>query len=802
MAKLNEIRAAAFASSILAATFGASAALGADEVLVTAQKRAQSLQDVPISVEVISGDRIDDLAADNIADIDAFVPGLDVGAGSPTQPRYAVRGVKTDDFGVGTDPAVGVYIDGVYSARSGAAVLSFNDIERIEVLKGPQGTLFGRNAAAGAVSITTKKPSDEFEAQLGGRFGNYGKKRGDILLNVPLQDRLSLRVNAVYNERDGLYEDAATGEDLSREKNWAARAALRWRPTDQTDVIVAWTHDELDQDARPAIGIVDIPAAPAKPPVPPVEADYLDPFTAPIFNDVIDNHETRNLDEVTLTVSQDLAWATLKSITSWREFETENREDEDGTNRIDLYFDTNNREQNRSWYQELSLSGETSRFDWLVGASYYTEKANQISDTFAFTDSIDTTLGNLGFGTPFSDLENFVLIPFDVPATMFGHGWREAMYNEGRFKAYALYADVIAHVTDRLNLTVGLRYTHDKKSFEWFNGLREAPELDATLQALDDMGVLALAGASPEDFQFDVVFDLSGVAGLPCDNGVDAGEGVACILEDSWSDVSPRVVVDYQLTDNVLVYASYAQGYKAGGFNSVEVGSRFDNEDVVNYEAGVKSSFPDLNLTINASGFHYVYNDKQSISLVQAVSGSSVPQYIVETSDDQAWGADLQIVWTPVEPVDLFFSSQYIDTTYKRRITRDDVDLSGEPTGEPKWSLAAGGKYTHELGASGRLELQALYAYRGQTRCNSEAEAQGNCLGFPAFALGEAQHRTDLRARWVSANEKYELGLFVNNLFDDQYVTSVNNITAATIGTPFVGLTEPRFWGGDFKVRF
>src|SRR5207342_2794623 len=147
-----------------------------DTLVVTAQSRDQSLQVVPITLSVITGKMIDQVAANDLGDLDNFVPGLVVSSDSPTQPKFAIRGISTDDFGVGTDPAVGVYIDGVYSARSGGALLALDDVERVEVLKGPQGTLFGRNSAAGAVSIITNKPGDDFEGRVRLRWGNQGRR--------------------------------------------------------------------------------------------------------------------------------------------------------------------------------------------------------------------------------------------------------------------------------------------------------------------------------------------------------------------------------------------------------------------------------------------------------------------------------------------------------------------------------------------------------------------------------------------------------------------------------------------------
>lgn len=791
----------AMATGALAQETSADTAASSDVIIVTAQKREQSLQEVPIALQVVSDEFLDDLAADDISDVSQFIPGLDVSAGSPTQPRYKIRGINTSDFGVGTDPAVGVYVDGIYSARSGAAVLSLGDIERIEVLKGPQGTLFGRNSAAGAVSIITKKPVNHFEGRVQARYGNYDKRRIEGMVNLPFGDKIALRVNALVNKRDGLYTDADTGEKYSREDNWAARAALRFELSSQTDATVTWTHDNLDQDARPAIGIAPIPSAPGQPAVPPDPADYLDPFKAPVFNDAVDNHETRRLDEFSLTINHDFGNVTLTSITSYRDFETENREDEDGTNRIDLYFDTNNRENNKSWYQELRLAGQTGAFDWLIGASYFEEKARQISDTFTYTDTINTTLNNVGFGTPFTDLEYGLLIPYEIPATLLGHGWREAMFNKGNYSAFAVYGDVIWALTDRVNLTLGGRYTKDDKKFEWLNGPREAPELDATLQFLDEFGVLGLAGVSPEDFLFDIVFDQSALAGVACDNGVNVTEGVPCVLDRSYSNFSPRAVIDFKATDDIFLFASFAKGYKAGGFNSVEIASEFDNEDVTNFEVGMKSVFPAANLTFNVSGFHYVYNDKQSIRLA-VPAGGTIPQYLVQTSDDQAWGADLEMVWRPVSGLRLFGNAQYIDATFKNRIADDGSDLSGQPTGEPKWQAAFGGNYEYDLGSSGMIKFQAVHSYRSKARENADSVNQGSASGTSAFRVEGAQNRTDLRLSWTSSDERFVVGLYANNVFDNRYVTGINNITANTLGTPFVSISPPGFWGGDVTVNF
>ncbi|MFL6578133.1 MAG: TonB-dependent receptor [Povalibacter sp.] len=784
------------AGTAFAAAAQETVALGLEEVVVTAQRREQSLQDVPIAMQVVDSTLINDVAAENLGDLNGFVPGLVVSGDSPTQPRYQIRGIQTGDFGVGTDPAVGVYVDGIYAARSGASMVAFNDIERIEVLKGPQGTLFGRNSAAGAISIVTRQPANEFDSLLRLRVGQYGKRYYEGMINTPITDSLALRMNGVYNKSDGWMQDAATGKDLKPEDNWAGRAALRWEMSDTTSATVSWDHDDLNQLARPAIGVVPMQSGQMQVPYPADPATYLDPRKAAVYNDVVGNEESRQLDQVNLFIDHSFDWADFRSSSSWRQFDTVNREDEDGTNLIAAYFDTANIEHNESFYQEFKFSGKTDRIDWIGGVSYYKEKADQTSDTHTYTDAIDTLGTNLGIwdslGIPFPLYAGTSAFLEPLGLSMMGMPWREAMHNHGDFEAYAAFGDAIWHLNDRTNLTAGLRYTRDNKKFTWTNGPHETPELDATVAGLEQAGFFTMWPIPAEAYRFsDIVFQ------------VDTPEnGVA--REDSWEDVSPRVVLDYKLTPNVMMFTSVAKGYKAGGYNSVEVGSQFANEDVWNIEAGIKSFYPDSRLLLNASAFHYIYNDKQAIALVNDVEGSDLPQYVIDTSDEQAWGVDVEAQWMPADHLTLYANLEYIDATYKDKLTRgtDPVDLSGEPTGEPYLSAALGASYGWALGSVGNLEMSGRFSYRGESRCNADSKLQGTCQVSTNFKVGEATQRLDMRLGWNSTNDKYGVAGYVTNLLDDQYVTGVNNITNNTFGTPFGSISEPRMWGMEATVRF
>jgi iron complex outermembrane receptor protein len=211
-----------------------------------------------------------------------------------------------------------------------------------------------------------------------------------------------------------------------------------------------------------------------------------------------------------------------------------------------------------------------------------------------------------------------------------------------------------------------------------------------------------------------------------------------------------------------------------------------------------------MGLVFNASAFYYVYKNKQALALVTDTGGSELPQYLVDTSDEQAWGIDLDAQWHATDHFTLFANAEFIDATYKDKLTQGDepVDLSGEPTGEPYLSAALGANYNWVLGGAGNLDLSGRYAYRGESRCNSDSELQGTCQATPNFKVGEATQRLDMRFSWTDSSDKFGLAAFVTNLLDDQHVTGINNLTTDTFGTPFASISEPRMWGIEATVRF
>ncbi|MCZ6830082.1 MAG: TonB-dependent receptor plug domain-containing protein [Gammaproteobacteria bacterium] len=363
-----------------------------EEVIVTAQKREQGLQDVPIAVQVFSTQRIDQLAARDIGDLDYFTPNVEIPRGS-NQPTYKIRGIGTSDFGVGADPAVGVYMDGVYIGRSGGSKVAFNDIERIEILNGPQGTLFGRNAAAGAIQYITNKPNDNHEGWVRATAGEYDRVHVEGVYNLPITDQLFWRTGALYNERDGYVDNNFTGEDHQYQKNWSLTSALRWQPSKNLDVIWRLDYDEIDQDSKAVTSAIYGPGQGGG-------ADFDETTT----NRRLD--ETRELFGTSLHLTYEMAGATFTSITSYREYETENPENQDGWIDPEFEFNDFNAEDNEQWSQEFRFNGDWGeQVIWTVGGSYHEETAKQTSGIILNPIAVDRLVVEREVGIPYGLVE-------------------------------------------------------------------------------------------------------------------------------------------------------------------------------------------------------------------------------------------------------------------------------------------------------------------------------------------------------------------------------------------------------------
>ena len=782
----------------------------AQVVTVTAQGRKQEVQKVPIAIQLLGPQDIAKVGAVNLSQVADFVPGLSIDASQPTQPSYALRGLDNGDFGIGTDAPVGVYVNGVYTGKTGGALLNFNDVKRVEVLKGPQGTLFGRNSAGGAISIVTNDPDSQHTVSGLVRVGNYGTVHAEGVLNQPLSEDLSVRLSAVGEKSDGWATNTVDGKKNPQAHTWGSRLGARWSPSDATSVVLTWEHEDLNERPRPTWAV-------ATPDGNGGVASWIDPRHAPLANDVVGGKEARTFNGLNLRIEHELTdKILLTSTTGWRHFNSVNLEDNDGTANPATYLATGNFEKSTTFEQEFRLNGKNKTADWLVGVSFASEHSAQTSRVDTNTTTLDPLLKQVidqqlaaANQPPLPDNPLSLLTGIGqlagIPGfDLLGQDWKEGIQNTLASHSEALMGDVIWHLGDKTNLTTGVRFTQDTKKFSWYNPLRSAPGLDGQLavlspeffQQLVDAGALDAATAQGLG---DIAQGLQ-VTNIEFNNPDWAAAPV--YASKTWHNTSPRLVLDHQLTPDTMVYGSATRGYQAGGFNSVSTqanGGRFDPETITSYELGAKGRIAGAGITYGASLFHYLFKNLQSITLDQT---QTIPVYVITVSDVEATGLDAELNWQVATPVRLFANGEYIDQKYKgqHNLAPGAHDLTGQPYGPPPLSLAAGIDVTLAL-AGGKAEWSLQGSHIGATRCNDDSAAQGSCLTTPTFKVGEARDRVDTRLGWSAPGDHWGVALIVNNLLDKRYVSGLGTLASA-VGVPYTAsYSDPRRFQIEFSAK-
>ncbi len=492
---------------------------------VTAQKRVQNLMDVPVAIDSISAKDLEETNSVLLGDIADYTPGFKFSKDAVAQATATMRGVSSSNISTGGDPSVAIFYDDVYLPRAAQSVL-FADMQRIEILKGPQGTLFGKNAAAGVVSMVPNAPEHTDEAFLKATLGDYGLKRFEGMANTSLSDQFALRINALSNQRDSyidnVYQDYR-GEELGNANHQAARIAALWTPSAATKIQFSYDYDDMDQGYSPAIGLSPY-------------AYSMNPLDRTIENDVIDGHERRDMDAWTVKINHEFNsdWSG-KLISSKRQWQVSGRDDADGTADKTRYLDTINFEDSDIFYNELQINYSHDKLNYVGGITYSKENVHQTTtldvtaDTIArlTSDNLNQMLGGAlqqagippqAVGLPIdhiwkpADWANVMSIlamldpsvagllqqlgaePFspelaaaigatgDLTYQLVGAGlgiaeifgpsnagklWSEDIVNNGVFNSYGIYSDVDYQYNDQWGFTGGLRYSRDEKDFSW-----------------------------------------------------------------------------------------------------------------------------------------------------------------------------------------------------------------------------------------------------------------------------------------------------------------------------------------------
>jgi len=759
---------------------------GIEEVVVTAQKREQSLQDVSLSVTAVTAQSLQANGINNISRLDVMVPGLKVGQ-SGTDVRPNMRGARTEQV-EHNDPAISFYSDGVYLPRHGQALAGFIDVERVEVLRGPQGTLFGRNSLGGAINIVTKKPSMEgFE--YGGSFtaGDFERLRGEGFVNVPLGDRAAVRVSGVRETRDPYVENTFLGDEggLKDADHWYVRGQALFEPTDDWSVMIRasrWEDDSngfgsfgyfvegipvnpdtgltngVDEDAailRERIGRsdecvnacgrqgagFDFVASPGLDTAQPTKSD---PYEIAV-------NTAPSLDIEMTTLSGEINWyglpfADVKFIGSYVDYD-ETRFDDGDLSTFNSIVQ-GNFISSEATSQELQFTSKhDGPIDWVAGLYFHQE------------DLFDSFLWRTNFGVFSADLVDNAPPPNTPPNPLWAP-WQNGIDIETR--SHAVYGFGTLHANDSLRVIGGIRYTYDVRTW------------DILSQNPDDLSVRDISVPDP---------------GLQD-------------IEKSWNKVTWKAGVEWDVTPEVMSYFNASTGFLAGNaqgqFNGADT---YDEQTVTAYEVGMKGFFLEGTLRLNVALYYNEFRDLLSQEFVD--QGGTTLAFNVNGGAIDAIGAEIEADWQPTEALNLGLRVSLTDADYGDFVQANRFEEGGniqngaafqleglqvQQTPDATATLLAG--YDFQLGDLGLLRPSVTFFWSDNFRTSDD----------PLF-FGEQDSytRTDFSLSWISVNRKWRVRAYVNNVEDDAIIQRATRFGGNVAVTDFL---PPRTFGATLSFNY
>jgi iron complex outermembrane receptor protein len=695
-----------------------------DDIIVTAQKREQNVQDVPIAVSVLNADTLADNHVTDVMDLNALAPGLQIKTDdNAANPKIFIRGIGLNDFNPNTAGAVALYSDGVYIGSPLAQMSQFFDLDRVEVLRGPQGTLYGRNTTGGAINLISRRPTQSWEGDANFEAGEFGSMSIDGGVGGPLVDNLlAFRVAAIYTVDDGYTTNRLTGHEGNNADRGSVRASLLWTPANNFEALFQARYARSQGGSIWAYNRSLLPATP--------EATGPDGFCAPGFytsgqctdlggyaNTSSDlyagDYHLEGQDEVetyggSAILTWDLGAVSLISVTGYDHAARDDVEDTDAgpTDIITARY----RAQQWAASEELRLqSNGDGPATWVLGVYFAHDdlSTNSYYDVFRVANTGDPldapVLAGLGIGVfawPFSQETD----------------------------SYAAFGQLDYALTDRLTATIGLRYSSDEKTFDYQSLYSVQPDTAPDLPAFIDLH----------------------------DN-------------DTFSSVSGRLGLQYALSDDINLYASYNRGYKSGGFfggQTVDPATvvPYDDEVVNAYEIGVKTELFDRRLRANFAAFHYDYQDLQVYTLVVSPDPPFLTiQQFTNASNATVSGVEAELSASPAEGLDLSLTAAYLEATYEDFSSEGD-DYSGNTLpNAPELSLTASAQYEWPA-FGGRARAQGDVSYRSKVFYDTRNVER---LSDP--------ERTFVNARlgWTTPDEHLEVGIFGRNLFDETNISDI-----------------------------
>lgn len=675
-----------------------------EEVVVTAQKRAQSLQDVPIAISAFTSDDLDRINTATLADLQYSTPNLTVSPNGRSNSSIGIRGVSDFSRNPGYDNRVGVYVDGLFVGRSAAANQATLDLERIEVLRGPQGTLFGKNTVAGAISLTTKAPTNEFHGFVKAEIGNYSRQAVTAMVNAPLSESLFAKVMINDTQRDGHVKNLFTGDDLNGLDDQSIRLQLRYE-NDSTNATLSIDRDERKAPFHGREALVNAPAYAPNP--------YEVRFDEPQRQDI-------DLEGLSLVVNHSLDnGMEFSSLTGYRKTDFKNNAEEDYT---DSQIITSPYSRVTSSLGEIS-EHTSQEFRWVSAASDtvdYTAGLYYFDQTNESNSSAELLGGVVG-----------VSVPAKVDVT-----------------SYAAYLHGNVQLSEKLQFTGGVRYTYEKK---------------------------------------DVVFNISDSTGMFLN--------ATYVDNFSTDDISPKLGLNYFISDDTMVYASYGRGFKSGGWNVDFVSTleqlAFGDESVNSSEVGIKTTLWDGRARINLAYFDAQYDDFQVRQFVELSNGGTVAT-LTNAGEVTSSGieADIEVLLT--ENLTFWATYGYTDSEFDSfkngggaGVDYDGNKLADAP--ETTYSIALEARFPV---ASGEVVAQVDYNYRDDFYTNPNNAAINT---VKSYDLANA------RIGYEPSSGGWSVHAWVKNLADNDDIIYASR---SFLGLPRGTYMEPRMTGLTVQYNF
>ena len=674
-----------------------------EEVIVTAERRTQSTQDVPLAITTFSGDLISPAGITDISDIALKTPNLTVTQFNIGEPQLYLRGLGSTVDSAGADPTVSFFVDDVYIGRSGGATSDLYDIERIEVLRGPQGTLYGRNVTGGAVSVFTKNPTREFEAKAGFTVGDYGLTVLRGLVSAPLSDTLAGKVSISKRDRDGYAKSNRSGQDLDDADNISLKGKLLWDAGENTEVLFGFDYakDETNGRCRNLTKLDPV---------------YQDHRAGGAFVPIL-----RQIAIDTNTTDPRTCGITLEQEANREVFGTSMRVEHKFDNDMELVSISAYRELEYEWLQELS--GLDSPPAMLSVEDNEGDNADQISQEFRLSKQTDNLFWVAGAFAFKENVDRFANVPIqfgDVIASRAGllldRSWTQKATNE----SMALFGQLTWSMTDQLDLTLGGRQTWDDKSMDNFYQ------------------------SSPGN----VVYDLKG-------------------LNKSWSQFTPRATLDFKVNEDVMLFATYSEGYKSGVFisqntNATLASEPLSPESATNIELGARTEWLDNRLRVNMTYFQLDNEDQQVFRLAD----------FTLISENQATETDgVEIDFAAQLSPNLMLSGYYSKLDARVVGGSSDGNVAARaPDNKYSVSLA----YNKELNNGGELNFDVSASYTDQFYTENTNED---------VSFHDDNTVVDAQLRYTAPNNAWDVTLWGKNLSDEL-------ITSHAIVSSFGGSVE------------